>query len=78
VDYELDSRIPVWSQKDPVPLANGKSMKISGVERPQVFVDEKGAVIALLASVYPADRATESTYIIVRPVDHFVPLPQRP
>jgi hypothetical protein len=78
VDYELYSRIPVWSQKDPVPLANGKSMKISGVERPQVFVDEKGAVIALLASVYPADRATESTYIIVRPVANFVPSIQRP
>jgi hypothetical protein len=78
VDYELYSRIPVWSQKDPVPLANGKSIKISGVERPQVFVDEKGAVIALLASVYPADRAKDSTYIIVRPVDHFVPFPQRP
>jgi hypothetical protein len=53
-------------------------MKISGVERPQVFVDEKGAVIALLASVYPADRAKDSTYIIVRPVANFVPSIQRP
>lgn len=69
VDYELYSRIPVWSQNDPVPLANGKSLKISGVERPQVFQNEKGAVIALLASVYPADREKDSTFIIIRPIN---------
>lgn len=78
VDYELDSRVPVWSQKDPVPIANGKSLRITGVERPQVFQDEKGAVIALLASVYPADREKDSTFIVIRPVDHFVPSHSHP
>ena len=73
VDYELYSRIPVWSQADPVPLQNGRSMKISGIERPQVFLDEKGAIIALLASIYPANRKKDSTFIIIRPVENFVP-----
>jgi hypothetical protein len=73
VDYELFSHIPVWSQDDPVPLANGQSLKISGVERPQVFLDEDGAVIALLASVYSANKDTDSTFIIVRPVKSFIP-----
>ncbi len=72
VDYELYSRIPVWSQNDPVPLANGRSLVVSGVERPQVFQDHGGAVVALLASVYPADRDKDSTFIMIRPVKGFI------
>ena len=71
VDYELYSQIPVWSQNDPVPLAGGGEFKIKGVERPQVYVNEQGAVTALLASVYPSENIP--TYIIVRPVANFVP-----
>ena len=73
VDYELYSRIPVWSQADPMPLENGRSMKISGIERPQVFLDENGAVIALLAAIYPADRKKDPTFIVIRPVERFIP-----
>ena len=73
IDYELDSPIPVWSQRDPVPLRDGRSLGISGVERPQVFLDESGALVALLAGIYPANRDQESTFIVIRPVDHFIP-----
>lgn len=73
IDYELDSRNPVWSQREPVPLRNGQSLRISGIERPQVFLDEDSALVALLAGIYPANRDKESTYIVIRPVEHFVP-----
>lgn len=78
IDYRLDSRIPVWSQRDPLPMANGRSMKISGIERPQVFLDKNGAVTALLAGIYPENRDKDSTFIIIRPVRDFVPPSQRP
>ena len=44
---------------------------MKGVERPQVYVSEKGAVTALLVSVYPAENIP--TYIVIRPVADFVP-----
>ena len=72
IDYELVSQEPVWSQNDPVPLADARSLTIAGVERPQVCLDDKGAVIALLASAYPSAKS-EPTFIIIRPVDHFLP-----
>ena len=72
IDYELVSQEPVWSQNDPVPLADGRSLTIAGVERPQVCLDDQGAVIALLASAYPSEKS-EPTFIIIRPVDHFLP-----
>ncbi|MEI6078309.1 MAG: hypothetical protein WCS94_22205, partial [Verrucomicrobiota bacterium] len=72
IDYELVSQEPVWSQNDPVPLADARSLTIAGVERPQVCLDDKGAVIALLASAYPSAKS-DPTFIIIRPVDHFLP-----
>ena len=71
VNYELYSLIPVWSQNDPVPMQNGKMLKVKGIERPQVFTNQKGAVIALLASIYPDEGGP--TYIIIRPVKNFRP-----
>lgn len=73
VDFQLDSRTPVWSQSDPVPLAGGGSVRISGVERPQVFLDGSDAVIALLVGVYPENKQKDATYIMVRPVREFLP-----
>ena len=70
-DYELYSPIPVWSQNDPVPLAGGGEFRVKGVERPQVYLNDQGAVTALLVSVYPEEQIP--TYIIIRPVDNFVP-----
>ncbi|MEI6141017.1 MAG: glycoside hydrolase family protein [Mariniphaga sp.] len=71
VNYELYSLIPVWSQTDPVPMQNGKMLKVKGIERPQVFTNKKGAVVALLASIYPDEGGP--TYIIIRPVKNFKP-----
>lgn len=71
IAYELHSRIPVWSQRDPVPLEGGGRLSVKGVERPQVCLDENGAVIALLASVYPTENTP--TYLVIRPVAAFRP-----
>jgi hypothetical protein len=48
-----------------------KAMKVKGIERPQVFTDEKGAVVALLASIYPEEVGP--TFIVIRPVKNFIP-----
>ena len=71
INYELYSQIPVWSQTEPVPLQNGKSLIVKGIERPQVYVNDKGKLVALLASIYPAEGGP--TYIIIRPVKNFKP-----
>jgi len=71
INYELYSQIPAWSQTEPVPMQNGKSLNVKGIERPQVYVNDKGKLVALLASIYPAEGGP--TYIIIRPVKNFVP-----
>lgn len=71
VSYQLYSQLPIWSQLEPVPLQNGQTLKIKGIERPQVFTNEKGAVVALLASVKPLEEGP--SYIIIRPVKDFIP-----
>ena len=71
IDYELYSQIPVWSQKEMVPMEGGKQFSVSGVERPQVYIDEKGTLSALLVSIHPSEHIP--TYIVIRPVNHFVP-----
>jgi hypothetical protein len=68
VKYDLVSQIPVWSQDEPLPLADGKSMRVAGIERPQVVRDEHGAVVALLVSAYPEVKESQPTFIIIRPV----------
>ena len=72
INYELDSNIPFWSQKDKIPVIDRDSLQVDGIERPQVYLDENGAVQALLVSIYPWKRK-EPTYIIIRPVDKFMP-----
>lgn len=71
VNYELYSQIPVWSQLEPVPLQNGQTLRIKDVERPQVFTNNKGSVVALLVSVKPLQDGP--SYIIIRPVKDFIP-----
>lgn len=73
INYELVSQEPVWSQNDPLPLTDGHSLNVAGVERPQVCLDERGAVVALLASAYPAKGSPPNTFIIIRPVERFQP-----
>lgn len=72
INYELESNFPFWSQNDKIPLVDGDSMQVDGVERPQVYLDENGAMQALLVSVYPWQRS-EPTFIMIRPVDNFKP-----
>lgn len=69
--YDLVSQIPVWSQDDPLPLAGGGSMRISGVERPQVVLNDQGKVAALAVSAYPEIKESTPTFIIIRPVAGF-------
>jgi len=71
VNYKLYSNLPVWSQNEPIPLTNGKSLSVKGVERPQVYIDDKGQMTALLASIHPNDKG--GTFIVIRPVKNFVP-----
>jgi len=71
IRYELFSKIPVWSQKDSVPIVNEKPIRVNGIERPQVFLNEKGELVAILASIHPAEDIP--TYLIIRPVNHFTP-----
>ena len=38
VDYELYSDQPVWTQTELIPIEGGESLKVSRIERPQVYV----------------------------------------
>ena len=71
INYILYSQIPVWSQTEPVPLQSGAMLQVRGIERPQVFINEKRELTALLVSVHPATDVP--TYILIRPVKNFVP-----
>ncbi len=71
INYELTSRIPVWSQTDPVPLAGGGSFRVSGIERPEVFVNSQQAVTALLAAVRPLNKDEGPSYLVIRPVSNY-------
>ncbi|MDZ8119172.1 glycoside hydrolase family protein [Pontiella agarivorans] len=71
IHYELYSTLPVWSQNDPIPMEGGDSRTVYKVERPQVYVNDNGELEALLVSV--AKEPGKHDYIVIRPVDHFVP-----
>jgi len=71
IQYTLYSQIPVWSQTEPIPMKSGELMQVGGIERPQVFINEKGALTALLVSVHPATDVP--TFIVIRPVRNFIP-----
>lgn len=71
IHYELYSKIPVWSQREPIPMADGGERIVYKVERPQVYVNDSGELEALLVSV--AREPGKHDYIVIRPVDSFVP-----
>lgn len=71
INYELYSKIPVWTQTEPIYLENGKPLEVSRIERPQVYVNERGEVTALLVCVGMEPRGHD--FIVIRPVDRFVP-----
>jgi hypothetical protein len=67
--YDLVSQVPVWSQTEPLPLVGGNSMKVAGIERPQIRLNNQGQPEALLVSAYPAAKDSEPTFIIIRPME---------
>jgi len=69
--YTLYSNLPVWSQNEPIPLVGGDSLIVTKVERPQVYLDHKQRVTAILVGVHPP--GTGATYIVIRPVAKFKP-----
>ncbi|MDF7825929.1 glycoside hydrolase family protein [Pontiellaceae bacterium B12227] len=71
IHYELYSKIPVWTQTEPILLEDGTQLKASRIERPQVYINEQGEFCALLVAVGVEERSHD--YIVIRPVDHFVP-----
>jgi len=65
--YELVSKDPILVRNDPIRFSDGSSYKFSRIERPNVVLDEKGNVIAMLAACLPEKRELGSR-IVVFPV----------
>lgn len=66
--FELMSREQVFTKT--VPYDDGTSETFTRRERPFVYTDEQGAVIALFTACMPKD---EHARVVVQPVDHYVP-----
>lgn len=71
INYELYSKVPVWTQDEPILLEDGSALEASRIERPQVYINEDGELSALLVAVGIEPRSHD--YIVIRPVDDFVP-----
>ncbi|EDM26164.1 hypothetical protein LNTAR_16493 [Lentisphaera araneosa HTCC2155] len=71
IHYELFSKIPVWSQEEPILLENGKELKASRLERPEVCINDAGEFSALLVAVGEEPRSHD--YIVIHPVNNFTP-----
>jgi len=72
IDYTLKTPRPIWDRNEPVPMADGTSMLLTKVERPQVYTDKNGIVKALLVAVEPKPKG--AAFIIIRPVADYIPL----
>jgi hypothetical protein len=70
ISYELVSKEPLFSNQNPIRFEDGSETKFLRIERPNVFLDEEGAVIAVLAACSP-EKKTEGARILVFPVDRF-------
>jgi hypothetical protein len=68
IRYTLMSREPVFTKT--VPYDDGTAETFSRRERPFVFTNEKGEVIALFTACLPPDGPAR---IVVQPVDRYVP-----
>ena len=71
IEYELYSKIPVWTQEEPIYLEDGSQLQVSRIERPQVFINEHGQLTALLVAVGIETRSHD--YIVIRPAAKLVP-----
>ncbi len=63
--YELVSKTPLLAKALPVQFADGGEVKFALIERPNIVLDEKGNVIALLVSARPSNSGA---VILVLPV----------
>lgn len=71
INYILNSKTPLWNRDEILYFTDGNSMKLSKVERPQVFLNKDSQVIALLVAAEPYPKG--SSFIIIRPVDKYEP-----
>lgn len=72
IRYRLHSEVPLWHRGEAIPLTDGSRLKVTRLERPQVFLDENKSVIALLAGAQPENRS-DPWILIIRPVAGFRP-----
>jgi arylsulfatase A-like enzyme len=70
ISYELVSKDPLFSNQNPIRFEDGSETKFLRIERPNVVLDEQGAVIAVLAACSPENQK-EGARILVFPVDRF-------
>ena len=70
ISFELVSKEPLFSNQNPIRFEDGSETKFLRIERPNVFLDEEGAVVAVLAACSP-EKQTEGARILVFPVDRF-------
>jgi hypothetical protein len=71
IHYTLFSPIPILDPAQGLPMENGERLEVPGFERPQVYLNEKQEVIALLGAIRP--EGGNPTRVVIVPVDHFVP-----
>ena len=70
ISYELVSKDPLFSNQNPIRFEDGSETKFLRIERPNIFLNEEGSVIAVLAACSP-EKQTEGARILVFPVDRF-------
>lgn len=68
--YQLVSRIPVFNRFKPFHFSDGSEVRFSRIERPQVVLNQKHQVTALLTAVLPKSGLS---YILIQPVKNFYP-----
>ena len=72
--YGLVSKDPLFTNQIPIRFSDGSETKFLRIERPNVVLDEKGAVIAVLAACSPENQK-EGARILVFPVDEYTAEP---
>ncbi len=68
--YELVSKDPLFSMNHPIRFDDDSEFKFARIERPNVVLNEKGDVIAVLAACLPHKHA-EGSRILVFPVNNY-------
>jgi len=72
IHYKLFSQIPTWTRYEPIPVEGWNNVMPKLIERPQVYINENGALSALLVSAVKQAKPDQGI-ILIRPVDNFIP-----